>query len=95
VDGRTDRQAGIMKLIGALRRSMKKPKNWRYVLFGSALNKDRDVDKLQTHSSRDAGKHLSVMAKLRDLALAGTSSLARLSQELAVYSVIKWTTSQF
>ena len=64
------------------------------MLFGSALNKDRDVDKLQTHSSCD-GKHLSVMAKLRDLALAGTSALARLSQELAFLSGIKWTTSQF
>jgi hypothetical protein len=59
------------------------------VLFSSALNKDRDVDKLQTHNSGDAGKHLSVMAKLRDLALAGTSALARLSQELAFLGVIK------
>jgi hypothetical protein len=42
------------------------------VLFGSALNKDTDVDKLQTHSSGEAGTHLSVMARLRDLALAGT-----------------------
>jgi len=65
------------------------------VLFGSALNKDRDVDKLQTHSSGVAGQHLSVMARLRDLALEGTSALARLSQELALLSVIKWTTSQF
>jgi len=65
------------------------------LLFGSALNKDRDVEKLQTHSSRDAGQHLSVMAKLRDLALAGNSALARLSQELTFLSVIKWTTSQF
>jgi hypothetical protein len=50
------------------------------VLFGSTLNKDTGVYKLQTHISRDAGNHLSVMVKLRDLELAGSPALARLSQ---------------
>ena len=66
-----------------------------YLLYVYTLNKNTEGDELQTHSSRDVGKHLSVMVVLKDLALAGTPTLARLSQELVFLSVIKWTTSQF